>query len=272
MAADDLRLFDTQATYGAIALDYDYANLHYGGFATQHALKLANLAPGMSALDAACGTGAAALALAESARPSGRVVAVDFAPEMLALASEKASRRALLNIEWRLEDMTTLELPPNSFDVVLCQLALFTVPDMPALTARLWALVRPGGRLIVVTKGEPYLAPLYDSFYATARAVAPDLRLPQPWQRTQTSDQLRAVFDAAHVPVAITDLTATVPLREPGDWWRIVRGTGLNRTARLLGPAAAGRVEADTLQTIVAQNVTELTSCFLFGVAQKERL
>ena len=250
MAADDLRLFDTQATYGAIALDYDYANLHYGGFATQHALKLANLAPGMSALDAACGTGAAALAL----------------------ASEKASRRALLNIEWRLEDMTTLELPPNSFDVVLCQLALFTVPDMPALTARLWALVRPGGRLIVVTKGEPYLAPLYDSFYATARAVAPDLRLPQPWQRTQTSDQLRAVFDAAHVPVAITDLTATVPLREPGDWWRIVRGTGLNRTARLLGPAAAARVEADTLQTIVAQNVTELTSCFLFGVAQKERL
>ena len=52
MAVDDLLLFDTQSTYGAIALEYDYASQHYGSFATQHALQLAGIAPGMSVLDA----------------------------------------------------------------------------------------------------------------------------------------------------------------------------------------------------------------------------
>lgn len=269
MAVDDLLLFDTQSTYGAIALEYDYASQHYGSFATQHALQLAGIAPGMSVLDAACGTGTATLAAAERVRPGGRVVAVDFSPEMLALASEKATHRALLNIEWRLEDVTALELPPGSFDVILCLLALYGVADMPALVARLWRLVRPGGRLLVATKGEPYLAPLYDSFYSAARAAALDLQPPQPWQRTQTPDQLRAVFDTARVPAGISQQTVTVPLREPADWWRIVRGTGLNRTARLLGPAAAARVEAANLQTIIEQNVTDLTSTFLYAVAHK---
>ena len=109
VAVDDLLAFDPQSTYGAIALDYDYANAHYGGFVHQRALELACIAPGMSVLDAACGTGVATLAAAESVRPGGRVVAVDFAPEMLALASEKASRRALLNIDWRLEDVTAID-------------------------------------------------------------------------------------------------------------------------------------------------------------------
>ena len=269
VAVDDLLAFDPQSTYGAIALDYDYANAHYGGFVHQRALELACIAPGMSVLDAACGTGVATLAAAESVRPGGRVVAVDFAPEMLALASEKASRRALINIDWRLEDMTALELPPDAFDVVFCLLALFSVADMPALTARLWRVVRPGGRLIVVTKGDPYLAPLYDPFYAAAQAEAPDLQPPQPWQRTQTPDQLRAVLDAAAVPAGISQATTTARLSDPADWWRIVRGTGLCRTARLLGPAAAARVEAANLQTIADQNVTDLTSSFLYAVAHK---
>ncbi len=268
MAVDDLLLFDAQLTYGAMALEYDYANQHYGEFATRHALKLARIAPGMTVLDAACGTGTATLAAAEDVRPGGRVVAVDFSPEMLALATEKASHRALLNIEWRLEDVTTLDLPPGSFDAVLCLLALYSIADMPALVARLWRLVRPGGCLLVVTPGEPYLAPLYDAFYTAARAVAPDLQPPQPWQRTQTPERLRAVFDAARVSADISRQTLTVPLNEPDDWWRIVRGTDLSRTARLLGPAAA-RVEADNRQTIVAQNVTDLTATLLYAAARK---
>ena len=145
VSTDDLSRYDPQATYGAIALDFDYARPYYWGFSAEQALELAGVAPGMTVLDAACGTGVATLPAAERVRPGGRVVAVDFSPEMLALASEKASRRALLNIDWRLEDITALQLPPASFDAVLCLFALFNVDDMPALAAMLWRLVRPGG-------------------------------------------------------------------------------------------------------------------------------
>lgn len=269
MSTDDLSRYDPQATYGAIALEYDYARHYYWGFSAEQALAAAGVEPGMMVLDAACGTGAATLPAAERVRPGGRVVAVDFSPEMLALASEKASRRALINIDWRLEDITTLDLPPDSFDAVLCLFALFNVDDMPGLAASLWRLVRPGGRLVIVTKGRRFLAPLGDLFYQAARAEAPDLRPPRPWRRIDTPARLRDVLDTARVPAAISRQATTTQLREPADWWRVVRATGLSRTARLLGPAAA-RVEAANLRAIVEQGINTVTSSSLCAVARKK--
>lgn len=127
----------------------------------------------MTVLDAACGTGLGHL-VGRRACPTGWPrCGRRSLPEMLALASEKASRRALLNIDWRLEDVTALELPPASFDAVLCLFALCNVADMTALAASLWRLVRPGGRLVIVTKGRPFLAPLGDLFFDAAVAEAP---------------------------------------------------------------------------------------------------
>ena len=264
---DDLSRYDPQSTYGAIALEYDYARQYYWAIPTAHLLQLAGIAPGMTVLDAACGTGAATLPAAERVRPGGRVVAVDFSPEMLALASEKASRRALLNIDWRLEDVTALQLPPESFDAVLCLFALFNVADMPALVVSLWQLVRPGGRLVIVTKGRPFLAPLGDLFFDAAVAEAADLRPPRPWQRTDTPDRLRDLLTTAGIDADITSQTTTT-LPQPADWWRIVQATGLSRTAQLLGPAAA-RVAAANLRAISEQSIDALTSTALCAVAHK---
>ncbi len=268
MSIDDLSRFDPQATYGAIALEYDAARQYYWSQSTAHLLQLAGIEPGMMVLDAACGTGTATLSAAERVRPGGRVVAVDFSPEMLALASEKASRRALLNIDWRLEDVTALDLPPASFDAVLCLFALFSVADMSALVSSLWRLVRPGGRLVIITKGRPFLAPLGDLFFNAAAAEAPDLRPPRPWQRIDTPARLGDVLAAAGVAANITAQTATNPLPQPADWWRIVLATGLSRTAQLLGPAAA-RVEAANLRAIAEQSIDAISSTSLCAVAQK---
>lgn len=265
---DDLSRFDPKATYGAIALEYDYARQYYWCFSTEQLLQYSGIEPGMTVLDAACGTGTATLSAAERVRPGGRIVAVDFSPEMLALASEKASRRALLNIDWRLEDVTALELPPASFDAVLCLFALCNVADMTALAASLWRLVRPGGRLVIVTKGRPFLAPLGDLFFDAAAAEAPDLRPPRPWQRTDSPALLRDLLDSVGIAAELITQTATIPLRQAADWWRIVMATDLNRTAHLLGPAAA-RVEAANLRAIAEQGIDALTSTALCAVARK---
>jgi len=265
---DDLSRYDPQSTYGAIALEYDYARPYYWCFSTAQLLNLAGLEPGMTVLDAACGTGEAALPAAERVRPGGRVVAVDFSPEMLALATEKASRRALLNIDWRLEDVTTLDLPPESFDAVLCLFALFSVADMPALAASLWRLVRPGGRLVVATKGRLFLAPLGDLFFDAAATEAPDLCPPRPWRRTDSPARLRDVLAAAGIAADITTQTATTPLARPADWWRIVQATGLSRTVHLLGPAAAA-VEASNLRAIAEQDIDAISSTVLCAIARK---
>ncbi len=269
MSADNLLPYDPQLIFGAMALDYDYAQQNYWNFATEYALELADIAPGMAVVDAGCGTGTTTLRAAERVRPGGRVVAVDFTPEMLALASEKASRRVLINIDWRLEDLTDIALPTATFDVVLCLLTLFAIADMAALTATLWALLRPGGRLVVATPGQPYLAPLHDAFYDAAQAQAPDLAPPRPWQRLDTPERLAAVFDAAGVPAVLSERTADTPLRQPADWWRIVRATGLSRTTHLLGHEAAARVEQANQSAIAEGGIDMLTSRFLFAVAQR---
>lgn len=269
VSMDNLFGYDPQATYGAIALEYDFASPYYRAFSTAHLRQQADLQPGMMVLDAACGTGAATLPAAESVRPGGRVVAVDFSPEMLALASEKASRRALLNIDWRLEDVTALDLPAESFDAVLCLFALFDVADMSALAAALWRLVRPGGRLVIVTKGRPLLAPLGDLFFAAVAAEAPDLPLPRPWQRTDTPARLGDVLAAAGVPAGITAQTITTPLPQPADWWRIVQASGLSRTTQLLGPASAARVEAANRRAIAEQRIEAITSASLCAIGRK---
>lgn len=269
METDEVAYFDPSATYSAAALDYDYASCHYWAGSAERAVELADLGPGMTVLDAGCGAGAATIPAAFRVRPGGHVVAVDFSPEMLALATHRASRFSLHNIEWRLEDMRAYR-PPAQFDAVLCVLALYCVEDMIGLAAALWQLVRPGGRLVVVTPGREVLSPLYDLFYAAARRARPGLILPRPWRRIDTHEALAAVLEqtgAAHA--TITEERVVVPLRAPDDWWRIVRGSGLYRAADLLGPEAA-RVQTENLRAIAEDNILSLSSCYLYAVAEKK--
>ena len=53
--------------------------------------EAADIRPGHSVLDVACGTGALTLAVAEAAGPQGRVVGLDVNPEMLAVARRKSA-------------------------------------------------------------------------------------------------------------------------------------------------------------------------------------
>lgn len=268
--ADELSLFDPLNTYSAVALDYDYASQRYWAWVPERAIEMAELGPGMQVLDAGCNTGAATLAAAQRVGARGRVVAVDFSPAMLALATEKASRRSVLNIDWRMEDLITMPLPPARFDAVLCLLVVFHMPDMPALVASLWRAMRPGGRLVLATFGQQFFVPLGELFISAVSEERADFKPPRPWTRTQTTDQLRSVLNEANVPNAdVFEETKTVELPEPGDWWRIVRGTGLGRTLELLGPESAARIEAANLRAITQDGIGAVTTSILYAVARK---
>ena len=59
--------------------------------------------------------------------------------------------RAHTNIDYRLGDVCTLELPAGGFDVVVVHWMLHDIPpgDRPSTVAELTRLLRPGGRLFV---------------------------------------------------------------------------------------------------------------------------
>jgi SAM-dependent methyltransferase len=101
---------------------------------------LATVPPG-TALDAACGTGRHASALAEAGH---HTIGVDQSTEMLAVAKEKVPEA-----EFRTGDLTALPLDDASVDVAVCSLALTHLPDPAPAIAELARVVKPGGRVIL---------------------------------------------------------------------------------------------------------------------------
>jgi len=100
-------------------------------------------APPAAIADLACGTGSLTLLLADHGFD---VTGVDLAPAMLERAEAKVGDRARL----LLGDVATPPLPAASFDVVLARHVLFALPESEAVLARWIALLRPGGRLLLV--------------------------------------------------------------------------------------------------------------------------
>src|ERR1700742_689557 len=92
-------------------------------------LDAAALRPDERVLELACGPGGVGLAAADLGAPGGCVVLSDVAPEMTAIAAERAEARNLGNVRTAQIDMEKIDFPDASFDVVLCREGLMLVPD-----------------------------------------------------------------------------------------------------------------------------------------------
>ncbi|GAA1696684.1 class I SAM-dependent methyltransferase [Fodinicola feengrottensis] len=118
----------------------------------------AELKPGDHVLDVACGTGTSLVPAALAVSPTGRAVGVDYAPSMVAAARSALRTAGADHAEVIEMDASRLEFPDNSFDVVLCGMALIFV-GLDGGLAEIARVVRPGGRLLVTAPGavtEPF--------------------------------------------------------------------------------------------------------------------
>jgi ubiquinone/menaquinone biosynthesis C-methylase UbiE len=213
------------------------------------------LREGARVLDVACGTGASAIPAALAAGASGQVVGVDLAERMLDLARAKAEALGLRNIEFRQADMTSLGYPDASFDAVVCVFGIFFVPDMEGLTAELWRMVRPGGKLAITTWGPGFLAPTYSVWKEEVRRRRPDLDSAfNPWDRITAPETVRKLFSGAGIhDVRVVPEEGRQPIDTPEDFWTMALGTGLRWTIEQLGPETAREVR-QSLCTWIAEN------------------
>ncbi len=140
-------------------------------------IALAHLTTGQRALDVATGAGDPALTAAQVVGPSGSVVGVDHAPQMLEMARQRATAAGLSNVTFLEGNAQTLDLPPQSFDAVLSRWGLmFFIPLVPALVGFRRAL-RPGGYLSAAVWGTPQQVPFIS---ASCAAVMSQLGRPLP--------------------------------------------------------------------------------------------
>jgi len=146
-------------------LCHSFDNPLRGIFHKPEPLLAPYLKPGMTAVDIGCGMGYFTMGLAKLAGPGGRVIAVDLQQKMLD-ALEKRARRAgvadrILFHRCR-PDSLGVEGP---VDFALVFWMTHEVPDKPRFFGELFALLKAGGRLLLV---EPKFHVTQMSFERTA--------------------------------------------------------------------------------------------------------
>ena len=139
-----------------------------------------HLRPGMQILDVGCGPGTITRELTELVGPTGRVVGIDPAAEVLDEARAATGPCAPMdqpNLHFQVGDVMALSFPDATFDVVHAHQVLQHLPDPVAALREMRRVTRPGG-IIAVRDADydamtwfPQLAPI-DSWLRTYQAVA----------------------------------------------------------------------------------------------------
>jgi SAM-dependent methyltransferase len=112
----------------------------------QPLLDCAGVAQGHRVLDVACGTGVVARAAWHTVGSSGQVSGLDLNPAMIEVA-----RQIQPGVHWRVGDAARLPYDDNTFDVALCQSALFFFPDAEAAVREMARVAVPGGAVALQT-------------------------------------------------------------------------------------------------------------------------
>ena len=136
-------------------------------------LKKLSARPGERILEIGFGTGHCLVSLAKAVWPGGLVSGVDLSEGMLAIARRRLLQENLTDrVDLHLGDASNLDfLESNSLDGVFMSftLELFDTPEIPCVLKECRRVLKPGGRLAIVsmTKTDPPGIPvrLYEWFH-----------------------------------------------------------------------------------------------------------
>lgn len=115
----------------------------------------ARLRQGQRVLDLGSGTGYPALLAAQTVGPTGNVIGIDLAEQMLAAAERKAKRLGLTNVAFRTGDASTLPFERHSFDAVTSRFCLMFLPEIPKAVTEIARILKPGGYLAAAVWATP---------------------------------------------------------------------------------------------------------------------
>lgn len=111
--------------------------------------EFAGIKPGDTVLDLGSGAGNDCFVARHATGDDGRVIGVDFTPEMIAKAKDNAKKIGYQNVEFRQGDIEALPLTSNIVDVVVSNCVLNLVPDKRKAFSEVLRVLKPGGHFSI---------------------------------------------------------------------------------------------------------------------------
>ena len=139
--------------YNIMTDDYD----HLEGYNPDADLKLgcglptefAKIKKGDYVVDLGSGAGNDCFVARAEAGESGKVVGIDFTPEMIEKARTNADKLGFNNVEFRLGDIENIPLMSNVADVVVSNCVMNLVPNKPKAFAEVQRILKPTGHFSI---------------------------------------------------------------------------------------------------------------------------
>jgi SAM-dependent methyltransferase len=182
--------------------------------------------PGATIVDLASGTGVPALPMAEALHGTGKVIATDYAPEMVAVLRRRAAPFA--NVEVRELDAEALDLPDASVDAITSSCGLMFFADADRAVQEMRRVLQPRGRLALAVWSTPDEVPFLSVGIQVFMHFLPprphDPSAPSPFRFCQPG-QLEAVVARNGFPDVVVDtLPMTFVLGTVQEYWNILLG------------------------------------------------
>lgn len=111
--------------------------------------QFAGIKPGDTVLDLGSGAGNDCFVARNETGPDGRVIGVDFTPEMIAKAKENALKLGYGNVEFREGDIEHLPLSAGMVDVIVSNCVLNLVPDKRKAFNEMHRVLKSGGHFSI---------------------------------------------------------------------------------------------------------------------------
>jgi demethylmenaquinone methyltransferase/2-methoxy-6-polyprenyl-1,4-benzoquinol methylase len=145
---------ETRAFYDKIAGVYDLLSEKSEQPIRRFGLERLEVRTGERVLEIGFGTGSSLLELAERVGLKGKVFGVDLADKMTEVARRKLKDHDLLDrVQLIGADASSLPFMSESIDAIFMSftLELFDTPEIPAVLGECKRVLRPGGRMVVVS-------------------------------------------------------------------------------------------------------------------------
>lgn len=225
------------------------------------------LQPGQSVLELAAGPGDTGFLAAELIQPGGKLISSDQSEAMVETARARAQQLGITNVEFRVINAESIDLPVASVDAVVCRWGLMLFVDPAAALGEMRRVLKPGGRVSLAVWGSPHLnlwlGVPSEVAVRYGLVPAPEVGAPGPFALADAQRLTALIEDAGFVEVEVVEVESDDGAASFEEWWERRLDMSIMGEAVRAAPAEVQRAVAEE----VRERMTDFKGVSLAAVA-----